>query len=150
MIGYFLIALTLFIVVTFIVILKKRTKNLSEIESAEEDDSIMSDSLPIMASEVIIDDDPIIPDAVDLTSDLPPPDDQGDLGADTSMAVCSALDYLANVADTPDPAPEPTPAPDPIDNSSSRYESNSYSDYGSSSSDYGSSSNDSCSSSGGD
>jgi len=141
MIGFFLIALVLFFIIAFIALLIKRKKeDLSEIASSgSEEDSITSDSLPLMASEVIIDNDiEALPEAVDLTQGLPPPEDQGDLGADTSIAVCSAMDYLADAIDPGYNQADNTP--DPIDNSSSNNNesSNSY-DYGSSS-DYGSTS----------
>lgn len=144
MIGCFLIALVLFFIIAFIILLVKRKKeDMSEIESSDSEGDITSDSLPLMASEVIIDNDiGALPEAVDLTPGLPPPEDQGDLGADTSIAVCSAMDYLANAIDPgynqADNTPDPTP--DPIDNSSSNNnESSNFSDYGSSS-DYGSTS----------
>lgn len=135
----FLIALVLFFIAFIILLVKRKKEDMSEIESSDSEGDITSDSLPLMASEVIIDNDiGALPEAVDLTQGLPPPEDQGNLGADTNIAVCSAMDYLANAIDPGYNQADNTP--DPIDNSSSNNNesSNSY-DYGSSS-DYGSTS----------
>jgi hypothetical protein len=126
MIGYFLIALALIFIVVFIVILKKRTaEDLSE--SADSEDDSVLDSVSLGVSEIIDDDGPeVLPDAVDLTSDLPPPQDQGDLGASTSFAVASAAEYLANntsdVANVPD---RPSDSGSSYDSGSNSYDSGS-------------------------